>query len=420
MNFKNLKIRKGFEFCGRLLDRHALPIFLLILLGFVLILIIFVGLHSPPWGDEEPHVKTVRHFGNNFSLNTFLDYDQIIAPLTFILYALWGKVTSFELAHLRYFSLLNATLALTLIFFLYKALLPKPRLAILGICLLLLNPYLWGLSLFVFTDVPALLLMVTAAWAILKQKPILLFISMAAALLSRQYAVYLLTASGLYYLIKLFKEGKQQIIYLIALALSAVPLLILCIIWQGIAPPSGMEKWVARGGKAEAYHLAYNFHAITTYITFMTIYLLPAFVIVWKQLVMKRSLLWISFLLSSFYLLFPVKAAEVVLLWTPYEDVGRAHRFLREVLQVPWLEHLVLWLLFYCGIVLLANIITNDVKSFRQGVWGYSHFLTLAILCFVFIMPLSVHLWEKYLVMILPFLLLRIMLLKYRPANQFF
>lgn len=369
-------------------------------------LVFVIGLNHPFWGDERHFVATIRYFGKHFSINTLADYDQVTGPLVFILYMLWGKITSFSIAHLRLLSLVFSAAALILTFYWFTKTLNQKKMALLAMGLIMINPYMWGLSFFVFTDIPTLCFLVLIGWAVLQRQSLLLFIATAMALLSRQYAVYVVVAAGLYQLVELFKGKKENIIYIAALIAGCAPLIVLMIIWGGPAPPKGTALWAINDN-----HL-YHFSYLTTYITFTAVYCLPLLFISGRRLLHNKLILIICFILSFWFFLFPIHPSYAALTHTNFETVGLLHRVIRTILKAAILENFFLWLMFLSGLILIANMIYTDFKRFKQGYWDYGHFLTLSVIFFLLIMPFSYQVWEKYLIIVLPFIILRLMLMK--------
>jgi hypothetical protein len=365
---------------------------------------VLIGFDADYWGDEEHFVQTIRHFGKQPNFATFSDYDQIAGPLVFAIYGLWGKLTSFDTASLRHLNVAISIITLMMIFRWYMDCLPKKSLALLACLVLLLNPYIWGLGFFVFTDMPTLFFVVVMAISVRWKRPLVLFIAGAAALLCRQYVAFLFLASGSFYLLNWYNSGRVQWRMLFALVIGCIPLFILVLIWKGIAPPSGMRRWVMDDG--QLYHLGY----LTTYVTFLAFYTLPLMLIMWRSLIQRASILIVTLPMSSWYFLFPVRPSIATITQTEHDTVGLAHRLIKYLFHGSGLDVLVLWLLFWCGLILLANLLVDDFKKVRVGVVNYSQFLSLTIVSFLLVMPFSFQLWEKYLVIILPFLVLRSMI----------
>ncbi len=407
-------MKNAVAFCRKAINLHTNFLFFIIAVGFLLGLFFFIGLDHPLWGDEAHFVATVSYFGENLKLSTLKDYDQVTGPVVFILYALWGKLIGFEIERLRILSLLFSGATLLLIYQLFSFVLKNQKTALLAVCLLLINPYMWGLSIFVFTDIPTLFFLVLVAWAIYRQRPVWLFFAAAMALLSRQYSVYLIVAAGIYQFIHLIRGDRSRLAGLFALAISGMPLLLLMVLWKGIAPPSGVKRWVV--AEEQTYHLSY----ITTYTSFMAAYLGPIILIMWRQLFSNKVILLVCVLFSFWYPFFPVRPSVAVLTQTTYTTVGLSHRMIQSLTQFNILETILLWALFWCGLLVICNLIYQDYRQFRNGGWDYRHFLTTAVVCFLLIMPFSYQVWEKYLIIILPFIMLRLVIMKYPPSTESF
>ena len=386
-------------------EKYAHLIFFILVPSFLVGMVISVGLNHSLWGDEKYFVATIKWFGENFAFKSITDYDQVTGPLIYVLYAVWGKITSFEIYDLRLLSLIFSAVTLFLIFRLYIAVLLSKSKSLLLIIVLMLNPYMWGLSFFVFTDIPALCFLILFAWGVYYNKPMVQFTAAMLALLSRQYAIYLVLAASLYQLVSLIKGERIQKKIFLAISLSCIPLFIPVLIWGAIAPPLCIKRWYETDNRI--FHLDH----ITTYITFIAAYLFPILFILWRRLLENKILVLISFILSGWYFLFPIQPSYASLANTQYDTVGLLHRGIKYFTGGSLLEGMLLWLLFFIGLVVLINIVYLDIKRFQNGEWDYSHFLTLSIIFFLLLMVFSYQVWEKYLIMILPFILLRLMLI---------
>lgn len=392
----------------KFINSHALAILIIFLFSGFMGMIFIIGLRHSFWGDEWHFVDTIKYFGKNFSLVTLLDYDQVTAPMIFMIFALWGKIFGFEIEILRLLSLAISAATVFSIFHLYSKTLSSKKIALFSVLIIFLNPYFWGLSFFVFTDIPTLFFLILTALAVYYEKPSFLFLASSAALLSRQYSVYFAAAAGLFFLIRFIRGDKFQIKNIAALILSTIPLLVLMFFWGGSAPPSGVEKWIV--DDPQIYHFSF----ITTYITFTALYLFPALFILRKNIFRNRFLIALTLAFSVWFFFFPVSASYVSLLQTDRDTVGLLHRLIKYILQFPALISFTLWLFFWLGLIFLSLIIKEDYERLKTGIWDYGHFLTLGFLFFLLIMPLSYQVWEKYLIIVLPFVLLRLMMLNFR------
>lgn len=395
---------KVYANAGVAVKTHPQSLFFLMIGVMHVTMLFIIGLDAPPWGDEGHFLVTIRYFGQHVNFDTIRDYDQVTGPLFYTLYALWGKLTGFETAHLRQLSILFSIMTFTVLFQFYNAVLSSRKTALVAVCILLLNPYMWGLSFFVFTDISTLCFTVLMVWALYRKKTLLLFAATAAALLCRQYSVFVVVAAGIYVFIHICKGDRFQWGLLCALILACIPLMSLIFIWKGVAPPSGVKRFIVEGN--QLYH--YNY--ITAYITFMTLYLLPVIMFFARRLFRHRTTVLGAGVLSGAYIFFPVKASHVAFIQKDLDTIGLMHRLIRCVIVEDRLEALLLWGFFLCGLVVLVAVIREDLERFQRGIWDFGHFLSLTVLCFLIIMPFSYNLWEKYLVLVLPFMMLRLMM----------
>ena len=400
-------MEKALDRFRKIIDTHTDLILFVVVAGYLIGMVVVIGLDRPLWRDEIQFINTIRVFGEEFSLGMLSDYRQPTGPLVFLVYSLWGKIVGFEAANLRILSLIFSGTTLLLIYRLFVLILRNRKAALLAVCLLLINPYMWGLGIFVYTDIPTLCFSVMFVWAVYRRQALFLAVTTALALLARQYSAYLIVAAGVYQLVTIYRGEKTQMKNVAALIVGCLPLIVLMILWGGVAPPSGMKRWVVT--ESNIYNCGY----ITTYVLFMAAYLSPVILIMRRQLFQKGSILLLSSLLSCWYLFFPVRPSAAALIQTEYDTVGLLHRLIKSVIPIAILENILLWGFFWCGLVVLANIVHLDIKRLRNGIWDYGHFLTLAVLCFLFMMPFSYQVWEKYLVSVLPFIMLRLMIMKY-------
>jgi hypothetical protein len=121
-------------------------------------LVLWAAVRSrPPWGDEAHFLGTVRLFGQGISVDLLRTYPEMSAPLTYVLYAAWGRLAGFGTPELRLLSPVIAS-ATGLLWFAFLKDHLRSRLAVsMSLATLVLNPYFIGLSVFVFTDMLALL-----------------------------------------------------------------------------------------------------------------------------------------------------------------------------------------------------------------------------------------------------------------------
>ena len=380
-------------------------IFPLALVLLIITFVILTDLDYPLRGDEEHFISTVELFGDNYNLRTALDYPEVTGPLFYYMYASWGRLIGFSPADLRIFNLLLSAITFILLYFLYGKVLRDLKIVLPGLLLLLLNPYFPGLSIHVFTDIPSLLFIVLIAFAVYIGNPVLLLLSTASALMIRQYSVFVVISAAVYCFILYRTRHRFGKGSFIAVICGAVPLIVMMLLWKGIAPPSGIVRWVIDDGSV--YRLRY----IYIYIIFMAASLFPLLIYAYRILLKNRMVILSGFLLSLTYFFFPVHSSFVSLEQTEGTTVGLMHSFIRGVLNNYCLEQFVLWIFCWAGFTTLASIIWTDIARMKTGEWDFGHFLTLTAVVFLVIMPFSYQVWEKYLVVLLPFILLRLLMM---------
>ena len=374
--------------------------------------IVLTDLDYPFRGDEEHFISTVELFGDNYNLRTALDYPEVTGPLFYYMYASWGRLIGFSPADLRMFNLLLSAITFILLYLLYGKVLRDLKIVLPGLLLLLLNPYFPGLSIHVFTDIPSLLFIVLIAFAVYIGNPVLLLLSTASALMIRQYSVFVIISTAVYLFILYRRRGRSGTVSYLALIFGTVPLIVMMSLWKGIAPPSGIVRWVIDDGSV--YRLRY----IYIYIIFMAASLFPLLIYAYRILLKNRIVILSGFLLSLTYFFFPVHSSFVTLEQTEGTTVGLMHSFIRGVLNNYCLEQFVLWIFCWAGFTTLASIIWTDIARMKTGEWDFGHFLTLTAVVFLVIMPFSYQVWEKYLVVLLPFILLRLLLMIGTNSNR--
>jgi hypothetical protein len=380
-------------------------VFPLVLILLCLTFALLTGLNYAFRGDEEHFVSTVELFSDDLSPAAALDYPEVTGPLFYYMFASWGRLDGSSTESLRVFNLIVSLAVVILLYFLYGRVLGNLRIVLWGILLLLLNPYFPGLSMHVFTDMTALLFVVLAVLAVYAGNPLLLFGSITCALLVRQYSIFIVLSSALFFILSYSKQHSLRTREFIALVAGSVPLLLMMILWKGFAPPSGVDRWIISDGSI------YRFRYIFIYIIFMAASILPLIIYSFRALFRSHKIVLSGLSVSVIYLFFPVHSSQVTLEQTGLTTVGLMHRFIGELLGNYYLEQFVLWILCWAGSVTLFSMLAMDVRAFRDGRCEFGLFLTLIVIVFLVIMPFSYQVWEKYLVMILPFMVLRLLMM---------
>lgn len=392
------------------------------LLYFIVFLIIvqsaaifFLDIRRPLWGDEKHYIYTVLDFEKEISLNTLKNFNREVSPpLGFIFYALWGRAFGFQVLTLRIFSVIIAFITFILMHRLAHISLKDGWTALLSTAFIVLNPYMLGLTVFIYNDMVTIMFLVICCLAVIGKRPFLFLISSACALLCRQYFVFLPAAAGLYFLIRYFREkDNRNLMMTVMSVLSGIPLGLLMILWGGLGPSHSLRSEIMEAEMRIYFHMPY----LTLYICLIFIYLLPVVLIKWRIFYTNLKVIIICFIISLTYWLFPVAPAYSSQKYG-ITTVGYFHRFLNTVLKKPLLVDMVFFISFFLGLVVTACIVIDLFKRCRDRNHDYAMFLDMAILAFLAVMPLSFMLWEKYFLLILPLVCTRILLFTNKQSQE--
>jgi hypothetical protein len=375
--------------------KRSLLLLVLFLIVYETILYIGVGLRQPTWADEHHFIPTIEKFGKEISLRQLKTYNELSTPLPFILYALWGKLVGFHLHQLRFFSLIIALFTFITFYIYYYQASGRVKIALLVTLFLIYQPYSIGISVFVYTDMLALFFLAWSLIAFQKEKPIILAISAAGAMLCRQYFVFLPAALFLYYLVQMILKARPNSRkMLISSIVSFIPLISIFILWCGFSPQNEISNLYLQGG------LYFHTEFLVLYICLFAVYLFPMIIYCWKKYYKNRILLLLSLLISFTYLLFPVKASEPAVAVDVF-TVGYFHRFIRMALGTSS-EHFVFYFMFLISLPVVLWIIKDVYFQVIHRKLSAFLFTEFCIILFLIIMPFSYLNWEKYFLPIIP------------------
>lgn len=379
--------------------------------GFmVLVLLVtvwFVDLGSPCYHDECHFVETVELFGRDMSLTTIKGYNEMSTPLPFILYGLWGRMFGFGLHVLRLFSLLVAGITYVLFYRLLTDVCGSKSSTFASAAFLILNPYMIGLSVFVYTDMLALLFLILSCMAVLQKKPVALCVSVSAMLLCRQFTVFLVLALVVFYVLALFiRKDRSVQKMLLGCVCALAPLGALFVLWRGLSPDSEVRTVYLNAG------LYFHANHLTLYLAMFCVYLFPFLVINWQQLYRDARVLIASFVLGLSYWLFPVSASPYALMIDKY-TTGFFHRALKGLTGSDVLVHVVYFVLYMAAIPVIWYVFRDLYQGMRRKRIGFSSFLDLCIISFLVVMPFAYMAWEKYFLLILPIGIMRFLLIAF-------
>ena len=370
-------------------SRTLVPL-LVVLILFQSAVILFIDLRRPYWGDEAHFVSTARAFADGMSVETLRTYNEMSGPLPFALYGLWGRLFGIDIQVLRLLSVIIAIATYVLLHRLLFTVFRDPRTALLTTVFVVVQPYMIGFSVFVFTDMLAMAFLVLACLAVLRQKPVLLAVALACGLLCRQYLVFLVLAAGVYSLLRLAKErDRADLSMLLALGVSLLPMVALGLFWGGLSPDNQLRRLFL--DERPAFHPSY----LSLYVSQMFVYLFPLVVLFWRRLYLENpSLSLAGFLLACAYWLFPI-APPVYTLNAGIETVGFFHRAVRMIVGVQR-EQSVLFVACLLGMPVVLAVVRDAWTCWKRRDLDFLFFCSLAILSFLLVMPWSYLCWEKY------------------------
>lgn len=387
--------------------QKSLLILSLILIVLQGIIVSVIGLNRNPWGDEGHFVETINEFGKNPFFIQITNYKEVTPPLVFVIYAFWGKIFGFEIYILRILSLVIAYLTYLLFHKLLYDFFNNSKIAILVTLFFAINPYMMGFSIFVYTDMLAILFLLLCCIAIYHSNSTLLAISGALTLLCRQYMVFVLVAAFIFFLLKYFLRKNRVLLEMILTStIALIPIVILFIIWKGFAPRLGRELWIIRNVSV------FNLNSITLYICLIPVYLFPIVILRWNYFYSDRKLMITSFFASFLYWLFPVMPSRVTVEQMGIHTVGLFHKLMFRILGFRLWDQIPFFVLFFFGLPVILFIIRDIYRKLKFKEIDYLFFLNLSVLSFLFLMQLSYQVWEKYFLPIIPILAIRILMIK--------
>ena len=376
-----------------IVNQHFKLIGLIISLLYVLGLALTIGLNHEVWTDEGHFYKTIIYFTQTPILTSLLHYEEMSTPLPFILYAIWGKIFSVELYSLRIFSLLIAFIFFNISLSFFYSISNNKLTSIILLLILMLNPYIVGISFFVYTDMLATLTLLVSCYAQFKQKYLLSAIFIGLAILSRQYLVYGLISLGVTIVYKELYLNKKIPYQLFYLLIPVIINLALFMYWGGSTPQNLLKN--------KYMHQAFEFHfdALIAYIACCGIYSSPILLIIFKKIPLKIYVTGL-FVGSMLYYYFPIEVSKVTLeAGINVNTIGFFHKL---TLYTTTNFQILLWILgITIGLIFSYYLIENTIKNQSAE----SIYFSTIWIAFLLIMPLSYLTWEKYIIPILPFLL---------------
>ena len=384
----------------------SLLVMVVFLLGIFGGALFVLGYDHPYWGDEEHFAATVRFFISTPWSQAVQDYPELTGPLSYLLYAGWGRVFGDSLPVLRLLSLVLGFAAALIFHRLAYEQTSNPLLALLAGVWLFINPYVIGSSLFVFTDISALFFLVLAVWAALRSRPLAFLAAAAAALLTRQYLIFFVAVVGGYSAFRWLVHKERPALWMaISSVLSCLPLSALVVVWGGLSPVTGRQLWL-HGTSGLAFYPFY----LTNYLSTFPVYAFPFLIMAQRSIFRSINRWMIAIVLSAYYFFFPVAPSWVTQIETELHTIGYFHRLVKLISSSSTIEHIIFYLLFVIGINCLLFLIEDAWKRLRLRQMDSELLLDLAGISYFVVMAFSFHVWEKYLLPVLPLLSLRLLM----------
>ncbi len=373
------------------------------------LLVVLVGNQFRPewghWGDEWHFQNTIKRFGTEISLETLQHYEEMSTPLPFVVYALWGRVFGFDLFHLRILSVLIALITYIAFHRLLFLTVSDKNIVFFGAALLAVQPYMIGFSIFVYTDMLAILFLILSVTAHVRRRPVLFAAAMALALLSRQYIAFFTLAAGLFYMGEILAARKRSSVgMLLGCVVSLIPYGLLILLWGGPSPDSSLRVRYLEEG------FFYHPSVLTLYICLLFVYHFPLAVVYLREFYSNYKVWLVSLLASVFYIIYPIGPSK------PSVDVGIPtvglfHRLLDYLFSGTKAVHVVFYLCFVLAVPILIWILRDAAHRYHKNRFDLALFLNLGIIVFFVVMPFSYLGWEKYFMLILPLVMLRVLLI---------
>jgi hypothetical protein len=384
------------------LDRRARSVLAaLIIVYFSAIVIGTDFLRAEPWHDEHHYIKTVQLFVNSFSPATMKSYAEMHPPLGYMLYALTGIALGDRVWVYRLFTMACAIAALWTLFAIMRRIMRRDLPALAITALFMANPYVVGLSVFVFCDIPGMLFLLLALLAAFDKRYWLFGVMAALSLLCRQFNVYAPAAVALWALLDpqtaLLKEKLR---FSIAALLCLCPLIGVFVFWGDIAPPNGMHYW--NPSRVQGFHPEFT----VAYVAMFAVYCAPVAAFAAKCIFTKwRTAAALA--VGTLYFLFPIRPSPLAIEQAGKYTVGFFDRLLMALTHGNTaLRDGFYYLSFVAGLALLSWCVQTTVRAVRTQSPRYRALLLLGLLTLLFLAVLTFTfvMWEKYLIIILPFL----------------
>jgi heme exporter protein D len=318
----------------------------------------------------------------------------------FFAFGLLGRAIGPDLWKFRVGIALLSYLTLLLFFRLCRATCDgsKPWLSPYATVALALSPYYLGASFYYYTDIPCLFLIMVTLSLYLSDRPLGGAIAAGAAMLTRQFSVFLPAA----YALASMANQRHSRIDLRQATLLLVPfgmLLPLVLLWGGLSPQNHLRPILRQAG--------YFHPEFVNYLVLATgVYCLPLAVLRVRHLFQRRRLVIISCLTPLFWLAIPRPNPAVM---NPQvKTLGLLDIALTNVFgDYRVIPYFLLWLL---GCLILHEVFHIERHEGQQLIF-------LSVAGFFVMHAFAPSVWDKYLLPVLPLVFLSLARGYARPAG---
>ena len=201
------------------------------------------GLHQPLFKDEKHFWLTVELFqGYGFppSVTELRSYPEVLTPLSFMA---WSQLASLTGGGIFSGRLLNLLLSFVVVCIIALRRRPDNTALLAGVGLLL-YPYTLPLSVHLYTDVPGVFLVVVGTAFYAHRLPIVGSLFFVLAIATRQYMLAVPAALAAWAFIEWLRGNQRKIGFWLAPAAAAATMTLWLLIFGGLGPAAGIDKWV--------------------------------------------------------------------------------------------------------------------------------------------------------------------------------
>jgi len=224
-------------------ESKPLAFALLLLITLAVALAAADGLRFAPVKDEVFFIEATRHFSQQFppSIEQLRSYSVMQTPLAFVVWGQLGHLTGDALSSGRLLNVLLVVAMLSLVALRSGDRRDERLLAAIG---LLGYPYLLGVGVHLYTDVPAAFLVLAGSCAHVRGRRVLGFVLFVLAIATRQYMVAVPAAIAAWEWTQSLRGGRGGWARGAVAALAAATLLGWFAFFGGLAPQPGENRWI--------------------------------------------------------------------------------------------------------------------------------------------------------------------------------